>query len=182
MVYASVTFKFGHWFCASFRYKDCLNSPFREEAMRLVLVEASASSDEHSDSAPSSSTEVQNADNNRAEENSTESPRFLACYFIQHFFFRQSKQGDIKRIFFSVGDTQLIEALSVCPSVHLFIFHTWVENAKTRIYHTAVVIVYVGVWVGGRSDWGWDWDEARDWMPLPTCPQQCCDPAYFFLF
>ena len=65
-----------HWLCASFRYKDCLNSPHREEAMRLVLVEATESN-ERSDSAPSTSTEVENAEHNQVEENSTESPRYF---------------------------------------------------------------------------------------------------------
>ena len=45
---------------------------------------------------------------------------------------------------------------------------------KTRIYDAAVVIEYVWVYV---SVWEGGWGEAGGWLPLPTRPQQYCDPA-----
>ena len=37
--------------------------------------------------------------------------------------------------------------------------------------------VFIGVSVCGRGGWGWGWGEAGGLMPLPTHPQQYCDPA-----
>ena len=61
----------------------------------------------------------------------------------------------------------------VRPSVGPLVHHARVENAKTRIYYIAVVIVCV--WV---CEWvGWGWGEAGGWMPLLTRPQRYCDTA-----
>ena len=71
---------------------------------------------------------------------------------------------------FLVADTQLYRKL--CPSVGPSI-----RNAQVEKWKTSVLDVFLGRCVGGGA-WGVDWG----WMPLPTRPQQYCDPASLVLF
>ena len=69
---------------------------------------------------------------------------------------------------FLVADTQLYKRL--CPSVHWSVRRSVTHESK--IGKRALQMPFL-VWVLMVGAWGVD----EGWMPLPTRPQQYCDPA-----